>query len=231
MIQIAPPAQKSQSLTVAIAVREDILEARLEPGSRLHVASLVERFGVSQGAVREALSRLVADGLAVALDQKGFRVADVSIEDLRDLTEARIELEVVALRRAIARGDAAWEGRILAAYHELSKATPAAVEQLRGEMVAWGVLHRRFHDALVSAAGSDWLARFRETLAAQSERYRKLAVVRPDGPRDVDGEHRGLMDAVLARDADRCAVLIEAHFRATTQTVTLAFEKREGAAT
>ncbi|MCI3205442.1 hypothetical protein DBA20_10780 [Pandoraea capi] len=98
-------------------------------------------------------------------------------------------------------------------------------------MVAWGVLHRRFHDALVSAAGSDWLARFRETLAAQSERYRKLAVVRPDGPRDVDGEHRGLMDAVLARDADRCAVLIEAHFRATTQTVTLAFEKREGAAT
>ncbi|MCA0424708.1 MAG: FCD domain-containing protein [Proteobacteria bacterium] len=211
------------------AVRGDILDVRMEPGSRLHVGSLVERFGVSQSAVREALSRLVADGLALALNQKGFRVAPVSIDDLHDLTEARIEMEVVALRRSLEKGDAAWEARVLAAYHELSRSTPVAVEKLHGTMLLWGVLHRRFHNALASAAGSDWLERFREVMFDQSERYRKLSVSHPTGPRDVDAEHRALMQAALERDVDRMHQLVAAHFRATAEIVTEAMQSRASA--
>jgi GntR family carbon starvation induced transcriptional regulator len=221
---------KSQTFMVFAAIRADILEVRMEPGSRLHVGSLTERFGVSQSAVREALSRLVADGLAIALDQKGFRAAPVSIGDLHDLTEARIEMEVVALRRSLQKGDTAWEARVLGAYHELSKSTPVAVEGLHGSMLPWGVLHRRFHNALVSAAGSEWLARFREVMFDQSERYRKLSVSHPAGPRDVDSEHRALMQASLDRDIDKVHRLVSDHFRATTEIVTAAMQNREKAA-
>jgi len=220
-------SSKSQTLAVFEALREDILDVRLEPGSRLHVASLVERFGASQGAVREALSRLVADGLAIAIDQKGFRVGAVSVEDLRDLTQTRIELESVALRRSLEHGDAAWEARVLASYHELSKATPAAVEQLDGKMVPWGVLHRRFHEALVSGAPSEWMQRFRGILFDQSERYRKLSVSHPAGPRDVNEEHRRLMQAALDRNVAQCESLIAEHFQATARIVSRALELRQ----
>ncbi|WP_137924376.1 FCD domain-containing protein [Cupriavidus sp. 2SB] len=217
---------KSQTLAVFESIRGEILDARVEPGSRLHVASLVDRYGVSQSAVREALSRLVADGLAIALDQKGFRVAPVSIADLHDLTESRIEMECVSLRRSIERGDAAWEARVLAAYHELSRSTPVAVAELQGTMLPWAVLHRRFHNALVSAAGSDWLERFREIMFDQSERYRMLSVSHPVGPRDVNAEHRALMDAALERNVDKVNELVAAHFRETANVVTAAMEQR-----
>ena len=73
--------------------------------------------------------------------------------------------------------------------------------------------------ALVAACDSPWLLRLRDMLYAQSERYRSLSVPLARAPRDVNGEHKALMDAVLARDATRAHALIEAHLRATMDIV------------
>jgi GntR family carbon starvation induced transcriptional regulator len=176
--------------------------------------------------VREALSRLVADGWVKAIDQRGFRVCPVSIEDLQDITRTRIDVESIALRRSIEAGDLAWEGRILAAYHELSGATPQRVEALKDSMLAWSVSHRRFHGALVSACGSPWLLRFRDTLTDQSERYRKLSVSYATAPRDVDHEHKQIMQAALERDADACIAQITKHFQQTANVVLASVQAR-----
>ena len=87
--------ERPRSLTSAVQerLRADILSTRLLPGQKLHIAGLAKQFSVSLAAVREALSRLVADGLVQASDQRGFRVSPVSPADLRDVTQTRIDIE------------------------------------------------------------------------------------------------------------------------------------------
>ena len=97
-------SNETQSDRVFGAVRADILGCRLLPGGKLRINEIAERNDVSLGAVREALSRLGAEGLVVAESQKGFRVAPLSADDFRDLTDARIEIEKLTLARSIARG-------------------------------------------------------------------------------------------------------------------------------
>ena len=101
--------ERPRSLTSAVQerLRADILSTRLLPGQKLHIAGLAKQFSVSLAAVREALSRLVADGLVQASDQRGFRVSPVSPADLRDVTQTRVDIEGLALRRSIERGNAA----------------------------------------------------------------------------------------------------------------------------
>ena len=102
------PTNGRRSLTSAVQerLRADILSTRLLPGQKLHIAGLAKQFSVSLAAVREALSRLVADGLVQASDQRGFRVSPVSPADLRDVTQTRVDIEGLALRRSIEHGDA-----------------------------------------------------------------------------------------------------------------------------
>ena len=102
--------ERPRSLTSAVQerLRADILSTRLLPGQKLHIAGLAKQFSVSLAAVREALSRLVADGLVQASDQRGFRVSPVSPADLRDVTQTRVDIEGLALRRSIERGDQEW---------------------------------------------------------------------------------------------------------------------------
>ena len=105
--------ERPRSLTSAVQgrLRADILSTRLLPGQKLHIAGLAKQFSVSLAAVREALSRLVADGLVQASDQRGFRVSPVSSADLRDVTQTRVDIEGLALRRSIEKmrqGTRAW---------------------------------------------------------------------------------------------------------------------------
>ena len=83
----------------------------------------------------------------------------------------------------------------------------------------WVALHKAFHASLVSACDSPWLLRIRETLFAQSERYRSLSIPLARAPRDPNQEHRELMEAALARDADRAVALMREHLEATARIV------------
>lgn len=207
-------APKSLTAAVFEALRAEILNCRLAPGAKVRIGPLCKRFGVSLSAVREALSRLVAEGLVRVEEQRGFRIAPVSREDLDDLTRVRGEIEGLALRAAIERGDAEWEAGIIAAFHQLSRAFSNAD---RGSADRVSELHGKFHRALVAACGSPWLLHFRQVLYEQSERYRRLAIAYGEYRRDVDGEHRGLMEAALKRDADTAVARLGAHFSKTAR--------------
>lgn len=212
-------AARSLSLTETVyeTLRADILACRLVPGRKLKIGELCTQLGVSLGAVREALSRLAAEGFVLAEAQRGFQVAPVSAADLADLTRTRIEIESLAMRHATALGNVKWEAGIVATFHQFSRVPerdPTDPARLNDE---WVDLHEAFHAALVEACDSVWLKRLRAVLYAQSERYRRLSVPVRRGKRNVVGEHRAIMDAVLARDADRGCALMAEHLSLTTR--------------
>ncbi|MGO9701298.1 MAG: FCD domain-containing protein [Xanthobacteraceae bacterium] len=202
------------------ALRRDILECRLLPGSKLRINDIADVAEVSLGAVREALSRLGAEGLVIAESQKGYRVAPLSLEDLRDLTEARIEIERIALFRSIDRGDLEWEAKLVAAWHRLSKIPEPKPQDRHAQR--WLTAHAEFHLALVAACGSNKLLQIRSQLYQQSERYRLYSGV-VDRERDVYVEHQAIFEATIARSGATATEAIERHFRTTANIIVGSF--------
>ena len=155
------------------ALKQELLDGLHVPRSKLQIDLIAARFEVSLGAVREALSRLTSDRLVVAEPQRGFTVAPVSTEDLVDLTAVRIEIETRCLRSSILRGNLEWEGRLLDAWHQLSR-TPPKIRGVSTINPDWTRLHTRFHDDLIAACDSKWWLRLRDQLYLQAERYRRM---------------------------------------------------------
>src|SRR5882757_6786018 len=103
------PGSDTLSERAAGLLQRDILAGTLAPGARLGIVELAQRYEIGATPLREGLSRLVSRGLIVAIGQRGFRVADVSREDLFDITRMRVVIEVEALRLAMENGGDAWE--------------------------------------------------------------------------------------------------------------------------
>jgi DNA-binding GntR family transcriptional regulator len=208
---------KSRTTDTYERLRREILNAQHLPRAKLRIDQLAGAFGVSPGAVREALSRLTSDGLVVAEPQRGFVVAPISTGDLTDLTAVRIEIETRCLRRAILIGDLAWEARIVAALYELSR-TSLDRKDAGGTVLPnddWTRRHSDFHDALIAACDSRWWLRLREQLYIQAERYRRMGLPYGAIKRDVAAEHQAIADAALARDSERACGLLTAHLQHT----------------
>ena len=198
-------------------LRADLLACRLLPGEKLNINTLCEKMDMSLGSVREALSRLTSEGLVTAERSKGFRAAPVSSTELVDLTMVRIEIESLCLRRAIELGDATWESRLEAAYQKLCRTPNRLPSDPRRVSDAYASAHTAYHEVLASGCDSEWLLRLRRLLQTQSERYRRMSMLLAPYARDLNGEHKDIMDAALARDVTRAVALIEAHLQATTQ--------------
>lgn len=212
----AEAAPRSLTTQAFDRLRADILAGDLRPSDKLRIQQLTERYAIGATAIREALSRLVTEGLVTCEDQRGFCVAGVSREELLDLTRTRLWIEQTALRAAIAQGDVEWEAGVLASLHRLSRMAPPSTSPQSA--VAWRQAHRQFHFALLEGCGSPWTMRLCAMLYDQTERYRNLSgKARAGAKRDVPKEHRALADAVLARDADRACELLAAHFEGTTR--------------
>lgn len=202
-------------------LRQDILSGMLAPGERLRTKDLQARYGLGLSPLRESLQRLSAEGIVVNDDQRGFAVAPTTVAELEDLTLARSALESIMLPMAIDKGSADWEAEIVAAFHRLSRTPlphdPADVADAR----LWEQRHRAFHHALVAGCASPWLLRLHGQLVDQSERYRRIRLLRHQQlsaqVRDVNAEHQALMDAVLRRDSAQACASMTQHLAATCQ--------------
>ena len=206
-------------------LRGELLNGQLAPGSKLKMIDLAERFSASQSVVREALTRLAEQGLVVATPQRGFRVRDLSVEDISQLTEARVEIEALALRLAIQRGDIHWETSVLSTHHLLERTPVAHPDGSFNE--EWPVRHRDFHTALLSGCANRRIGEVAEALRDGSELYRRWywALTDDHRLRDLAGEHRQLKELAIARDADAAVSLLGDHIkRAPLQLIEYARE-------
>ena len=202
------PATRTEQ--VYEVIRSELLNGVLHPGQKLKMVELTERFGVSQSVIREALTRLTEQGLLVATPQRGFRVRDLSIEDIAELTETRIQIESLALRLAVERGDLQWETGILAAHHRLER---TAVTRDDGTVSEdWSCHHRDFHQALLTGCSNRRLESVANSLRDSAELYRRWYwVLTDDHQRDLAREHRQLRELALARDTDRAIEVLTEH--------------------
>lgn len=211
---------------VYTSLRAELFRGQLEPGSKLKLATLSTQYGVSLSVVREAMTRLSEQGLVQAYPQRGFRVTPLSVEDLLDLTRARLLIETLALRESIAEGDLAWESSVLATHHTLERTTFTTDQGHIRE--PWTQAHRTFHHALLAGTKSRRLESIATGLRDCSELYqhwsRELA---HDTDRDVASEHRTIAELTVARDADGATKALAGHIERTTAALVNYAEGRD----
>jgi GntR family carbon starvation induced transcriptional regulator len=231
-MQKTPDQPRTITLAIYERLRSDILNGVLKPGEKLRMETLRDIYGASASPLREGLARLVAEGFVVQFDQRGFRVADLSLDNLEELMRTRSLIHEVALRESIAHGDSAWEERIVLTYHWLSR-SPGRDQRkgfdprwLTSEAgLFWQERHRAFHSALLSGARSKLLLDFADTLFDYAARYNPAAMTASQfDMRDIDAEHEAIMQAVLSRDLARSIKLLDEHIALTRDYLREAIE-------
>ncbi|HDS1738311.1 GntR family transcriptional regulator [Pseudomonas putida] len=201
-------------------MKKSIICCELAPGEKLKVAELSQSYGLSSSPIREALNRLAQEGIVEASENKGFRVARLSVGDFQQITQLRRLLECEALAEAIRHGDDAWEADVLGAFHRLK-----VVEKRLGTVAValdddWSERHKAFHFALFSACPSDMMLRLIDSLFDQAERYRRFSALHRRVERHKGDEHQQLVDAALSRDINASVELLGNHIGGTLKHVT-----------
>ncbi len=197
------------------SLRRDIVQGTWRPKAWLRLDELKSHYGMGASPLREALSRLVGEGLVRIENNRGFRVAGLTEQDLQEIEWMRVVVECAALREAIARGDRDWEGGIVAALHRLTVVT-LTTHTDRASLDTWNDEHDAFHAALIACCGNRRALDLQRRLADHHRRYR-IALMGENMRRDeIVEEHRGVADAALKKNADEAVRLLTQNMRVTT---------------
>jgi len=198
-------------------IRTDIVFGRLRPGQRLILDRMKLTYGISITTLREILSRLAAERLVTAEGQRGFQVAECSADDLREVAALRLLLESSALKSSFAAGDVEWEARFVAAHHKLAHIEQRLVSGQDSPLEQWKRYDFEFHNALVSACGSKALL---DLHAGVYDRYLRYQMVFGVFRGDIAAhEHRELLEAALARQAESALAILQRHVNACIEAV------------
>lgn len=193
-------------------IRADIIFGKLTPSEKLRLERLREDYGASVSTLRELLSRLSSEGLVVAEGQRGFEVAPVSAENLREISALRILLESHALKQSFEAGDMDWEGRVVSAHHKLSLIEKRLLSGDQADAETWKRYDWEFHHALISACGSDALL---ETHAPVYDKYLRYQMVAGIFRGEIAArEHQKLLECALVRNYDSARNVLVIHIEA-----------------
>jgi DNA-binding GntR family transcriptional regulator len=203
----------------AALIERDIIAGDLTPGARLGISDLVQRYDIGATPLREGLSRLTSRGLIVGIGQRGFRVADVSRDDLLDITRMRTVVEIEALRLAITKGDDAWEAGIISTLHQMRRYIQRTGNDFREGAPDFDRLHKGFHTALLAACESKRLLSAHSDLYDQAYRYRRVMMRSFDSGKKFVAAHQNLADKVLVRDIEGAQAVLASHLHSTLDFV------------
>jgi DNA-binding GntR family transcriptional regulator len=192
-------------------IRRDILFGRLAPAQKLKLDGLKESYGVSISTLRELLSRLTSEGLIVAEGARGFEVAPISPENLKEVANLRQLLECHAMALSFATGDMEWEGRVVAAHHKLAMVESRMLAGDRSAPDLWKRYDWEFHHALISACGSKVHLDAHSAAYDKYLRYQMIAVVFRG--EIAAREHRQLLECALRRDTKSAQGVLVKHIQ------------------
>jgi DNA-binding GntR family transcriptional regulator len=192
-------------------IRRDILFGRLAPAQKLKLDGLKESYGVSISTLRELLSRLTSEGLIVAEGARGFEVAPISPENLKEVANLRQLLECHAMALSFAAGDMEWEGRVVAAHHKLAVVESRMLAGDRSAPDLWKRYDWEFHHALISACGSKAHLDAHSAAYDKYLRYQMIAVVFRG--EIAAREHRQLLECALRRDTKSAQGVLVKHIQ------------------
>ncbi|MDQ0734310.1 GntR family transcriptional regulator [Arthrobacter agilis] len=194
-------------------LRSDIVEWRLAPGDVLAEVEQSARLGVSRTPLREALSRLVAEGLAAPQAGRGVVVSAISLEAVTDLFEVRVPLECAAVRLAAARGDS---GVFAALAGEFARAGHL-IEDDGGGQEAYYALVARLDQCIDDAAGNHYLLQAQKPIRTHLARVRRLARDNPARLLASAREHEQIARALASGNADLTEASMRVHLHHSLQ--------------
>lgn len=204
-------------------LRDTIVNGDLAPGSQLSEAELASRFGVSRGPVREALQRLIQEGLVRAEPHRGVFVPVLTEDDVRDIYLAREALESAAVKLIIASGGSEGAADELDKVVELMAAAEAADD--------WPSVGRHdleFHSVLVAASGSERLQRMFSTVISET-RLCLGVLTSADARSDLVEEHRQIAAMVRKGQPDKALAVLKQGFDDAVVTIQSREPKQEDA--
>ncbi|NQD41237.1 GntR family transcriptional regulator [Glutamicibacter halophytocola] len=188
------------------SLRADIVEWRLAPGTVLAEVEQSERLGVSRTPVREALGRLVADGLAVAQRGRGTVVSEVSEDHVEDLFVLRVALECASARQAASSAQRA-------SFDELAQRFEAAALEIEipGSRESYYQLVQLLDDSIDEAANNKYLSNALRTLRVHLQRIRRMAKDNPQRLKASAGEHAAIARAIASGNPEVAAAATTVH--------------------
>jgi len=189
------------------SLRDDILSNRLPPDTRLQEATIAAALEVSRGPVREAFRRLEAEGLINLIPRRGAIVRSLSPEEFLDAYRVREALEVLAVRLATAQLENNYLEQLENLHQQMLQ------HAAREEVDAFFDANAEFHALFVEQAGNLKLQEVYFPLVNQMHRYRMRSLSLRGGMQRSCAEHRAILDAVRAKDAERASRLLSEHIR------------------
>ena len=187
-------------------LRANIVNGTLAPGSQLSEVELANTYGVSRGPVREALQRLIQEGLVRSEPHRGVFVPVLSDDDVRDIYLARDALESSAVKHIIAAGKSTEAAEQLDRLVKLMQESAAA-----NDWESVGQFDLEFHTALVASSGSERLQRMFSTVISET-RLCLGVLTAADARRDLVKEHRQIASLIRRRRTDQALDVLKKHF-------------------
>ena len=199
---------KTKTLAESVADRlaEEIIRRQLAPGTRLDEVSLAARFGVSRSPVRDALRLLAGTRLVDHRPRRGFCVAIVDQDELKDLFEAAGEVEALCAKLCALRAGAAERKRIEIVHQSTSAAAAA------GDTTTYATLNEQLHQLIYAGARNRTLAELALNMRRRLAPFRARLFFSTDNRMQGSNvEHDAIVRAILARDADAAAYAMLEH--------------------
>ncbi|MBD9413590.1 GntR family transcriptional regulator [Pseudomonas sp. PDM16] len=203
---IAPAASE----VIAKHLRDAIISGHFAEDEPIRQDDIAQLFNVSKIPVREALKRLEAEGLVLFQRNKGAVVTRISEPEMAQMFEVRVLLEMRAIRLAVPN---------------MTEDTFAAAERIceaflgEEDVGRWAELNWQLHACLYEPAQRPFLVNLIRSIHDKLERYLRMQMSLSEGKDRADHEHRDIIDACRAGDADTAARLIEEHINGVCQTL------------
>ncbi len=197
---------------VAEQLRQRIFRRELEPGSWIDELKIAEEFGISRTPLREALKVLAAEGLVTMKVRRGAYVTEMSEKDLRDV------YHLLSLLESDAAGVVA--ERATPEQQQTLRDLHAELESAAGNREAFFSVNERFHMALLDMADNRWRSQMVADLRKVMKLNRHNSLFKQGRIEDSLSEHRAILDAMLARDAEGTRRAMQAHFAQGLQAAT-----------
>lgn len=203
----AGPRRKGRLHVATVeALRQMIVTGALGPGQKLREQELCERLGVSRTPLREALRTLAAQGLVNLTENRGAEVAPLTLDDITALFEVVGTLEALAARLACRTMSEEAIAEVGVLHYRM------LLHHVRQELPAYFALNQQIHRALVEAARNPVLLAVWEMLSSRVERAKYLPNLQGERWKAAMQEHEAMLAALVARDGEALAQLVEAHF-------------------
>lgn len=186
-------------------LRRVIVDGATLPGTPIPLAEVADLFGVSQIPVRESLKTLIGEGLVAHRSNSGYTVAQLTVQELREMYIVRETLEAASLASAVANATNADRAAIVAANDLLQQAID------NDDPLTYHRQSRHFHLALTRPSRMFRLLHMLESAWNMTEPVQSMVHVAPSARAALHGDHREMVDAFLACDVEQLLTVAELH--------------------